>query len=394
MFQTTFDLYKFLILLGVATTSLVVSALATPRLRDFARQRGLFDMPEKRRIHKIPTPRIGGVGMCLGFTLAVLGGLLAGLLVPGFWHWQDLWRICLLLLGSVIITTVMLVDDVRGLAPLPKLAWQGLVAAIVIGPQLFVVGQQPVGVLIEKIAGQPQYTNIAEQPVWLLFFVPFTFFWIVGMMNTVNWTDGLDGLAGGVVCIGAIILFLETLFSALILRKEYQFTSSLLALALAASVVGFLIFNWHPASIFMGDSGAMFLGYALAVISIIDGAKVATALLIIGFPVLDVFFVIINRIRRGKSPLKADRSHIHQSLLDKGWGVRRIVILFYSLSFIFGIIGVLPFMQVQLYKFISLIALVICLLPLLLYSLLYRPKANQPTLEEVLDPSEQVNSSN
>jgi UDP-GlcNAc:undecaprenyl-phosphate/decaprenyl-phosphate GlcNAc-1-phosphate transferase len=366
------------ILIGAALIAFGVAWFVTPRLRDAAMRRGWFDMPEARRVHSRPTPRIGGLGICAGFTVAVLAGLLVGLFVPNFWRTEDIWRISLLLVGATLITAVMFVDDIRGLSPLVKLGWQFGVAAIVIVPQMLVSPDRPIGVLIESIAG----FNL-----WPLA-VPFTFVWIVGMINTVNTSDGLDGLAGGIVLIGALILFLETLFQNR--DGNFQFTSSLLALALAAAIGGFLVFNWHPASIFMGDSGSNFLGYTLAVISIIDGAKVAIALLIIGFPVLDLAFVYLNRMYHGKPPHKADRSHFHHRLLDMGWSQPRIVSLFYAISVVFGIIGVLPFMQSWILKLIGLLALGGCLLPLLIYSVRRQPHSQpdetQPTPSQGISP--------
>jgi UDP-GlcNAc:undecaprenyl-phosphate GlcNAc-1-phosphate transferase len=321
-----------IILLGVAEVSFGFSWFVTPRLRDLAIRRGWFDIPEERRVHRDPTPRIGGLGMFVGFFFAVLSGLVAGLLIPTFWLPGDIWRICLLLVGAAIVTFVMLVDDLKGLPAMTRLGWQIFAAGVVIVPQLiagtdkFDVDEHPIGILISRVAFW-HFSDVLGSPFWLLLAVPFTIFWIVGMINTVNATDGLDGLAGGVVFIGALILFLETLFQNR--TDKFQFTSSMLALALAAAILGFLIFNWHPASIFMGDCGSNFLGFALAVISIIDGAKVAVALLIIGFPVLDLAFVYLNRIYHGRDPKQADRSHIHHRLLDLGWSQHRIVGLFY-----------------------------------------------------------------
>lgn len=358
--------------IAVAIIAGGVSFFAVPRLRDYAIGRGWFDMPSARRIHTKPLPRIGGLGIYAGFTTAVLAALLFGLCIKDFWRPADIWRISLLLAGSTIITGVMLVDDLRGLKPLTKLLWQFGVAAVVILPQayiqIFVLPQHPlddrqfIGVLILSIA--------EFQLGWLA--IPFTFLWIAGMMNTVNLTDGLDGLAGGVVCIGALLLWIETLFQE---RGNFQFTSSMLALALVCSILGFLRFNWHPSSIIMGDCGSMFLGYALAVTSIIDGAKVAIALLIIGFPILDVAFVYTNRVRHGKAPWKADRTHFHHRLLALGWTQRKIVLLFYAISLFAGIIGVLPLMQNRWLKLISLIGLVLALIPLFIYSIKNRPAA-------------------
>ena len=375
-----------IILIGVAEVSFGFSWFVTPRLRDLAIRRGWFDMPEERRVHRDPTPRIGGLGMFIGFFFSVLAALITGLVIPNLWLPGDIWRISLLLVGAAIVTVVMLIDDLKGLPALTRLFWQIIAAAVVIVPQLFVgidnleSDEHPIGVLISRIAVW-NFGKILGSPYWLLLAVPFTFFWIVGMINTVNATDGLDGLAGGVVFIGAIILFLETLFQQWTRSDpavpnatppQFQFTSSMLALALAAAIGGFLIFNWHPASIFMGDCGSNFLGFALAVISVIDGAKVAVALLIIGFPVLDLAFVYLNRIYHGRDPKQADRSHIHHRLMDMGWSQQGIVGLFYFISLVFGVIGILPFNISPLSKFISLGILMLCLIPLLYYSVRFR----------------------
>jgi UDP-N-acetylmuramyl pentapeptide phosphotransferase/UDP-N-acetylglucosamine-1-phosphate transferase len=392
-----------LILMVVAEISFAASWFVTPRLRDLAIRKNWFDLPEARRVHENPTPRIGGLGMFVGFFFAVLFGLLAGLVVPELWVPGDIWRICLLLVGAALVTVVMLVDDLRGLPPLPRLFAQIVAAAIVIVPQLIAGTDDladnghPIGILIHSIATW-KFADVFGSPLWLLVAVPFTFFWIVGMINTVNATDGIDGLAGGVVFIGAVILFLETLIQNWTRptiasaggTPQFQFTSSLLALALAAAILGFLIFNWHPASIFMGDCGSNFLGFALAVISIIDGAKVAVALLIIGFPVLDLAFVYLNRIYHGRDPKQADRSHIHHRLIDMGWKQQWIVALFYGISIFFGVVGILPFNINSLTKFISLGVLMLCLIPLLYYSVRFRkpqPPASGPA-NTALPPEE------
>jgi UDP-GlcNAc:undecaprenyl-phosphate GlcNAc-1-phosphate transferase len=373
-FTRPYTIYP-VILLIVAEIAFAASWFVTPRLRDLAIRKGWFDMPEARRVHQNPTPRIGGLGMFIGFFFAVLCGLIAGLVVPNLWLPGDIWRICLLLVGASIVTVVMLIDDLKGLPPMPKLLCQIAAAAVVIVPQLIAGtdnladNDHPIGILIPSISSW-HFAAIFGSPFWLLIAIPFTFFWIVGMINTVNATDGLDGLAGGVVFIGAVILFLETLFQNR--GDKFQFTSAVLALALAAAILGFLIFNWHPASIFMGDCGSNFLGFALAVISIIDGAKVAAALLIIGFPVLDLAFVYLNRIYHRRDPKQADRSHIHHRLMDMGWKQEWIVALFYFISLFFGVVGLLPFVNDPLSKFVSLALLMVCLIPLLYYSVRFR----------------------
>ncbi|MCL5951548.1 MAG: undecaprenyl/decaprenyl-phosphate alpha-N-acetylglucosaminyl 1-phosphate transferase, partial [Chloroflexi bacterium] len=174
----------------------------------------------------------------------------------------------------------------------------------------------------------------------------FTLFWIVGMMNTVNWLDGVDGLAGGVVAIAGIVLIVHTF------RYE-QYSIALLPLALVGSVLGFLVFNFYPARIFMGSAGALVLGFVLGVLSIIGAARVAFALLVLGIPILDVAWLIVSRLRAGKSPFIADRSHLHHRLLDHGLSPRAIVLLYYGFSAVSGLLALT--LPLGLYKLIALV---------------------------------------
>jgi UDP-N-acetylmuramyl pentapeptide phosphotransferase/UDP-N-acetylglucosamine-1-phosphate transferase len=180
-------------------------------------------------------------------------------------------------------------------------------------------------------------------PFW--FAILFTLFWIVGMMNTINWLDGLDGVAAGVTLIASGVLFIHTF-------RLGQLSLALLPLALAGAVLGFLLFNFPPAKIFLG-SGAPLLGFILAVLSIIGGTKAGTALLVLAIPILDVAWQILNRARTGHSPFQADRGHLHHRLYDVGVSNRAIVALYYALSAAFGALAlVLPN---PVYKMIALV---------------------------------------
>jgi len=162
----------------------------------------------------------------------------------------------------------------------------------------------------------------------------FTFAWLIGCMYATKILDGLDGLVSGLGVIGAIIVFLLTL------RPEVnQPDIGVLALTFAGACAGFLIFNWHPASIFLGESGSLFIGFMLGVLAIISGGKVATALLILGLPILDLLFVILyRRFALHQSPFKtADRTHLHFRFLDAGWPIRRTVLFFYLVTAVFGL---------------------------------------------------------
>jgi UDP-GlcNAc:undecaprenyl-phosphate/decaprenyl-phosphate GlcNAc-1-phosphate transferase len=165
-------------------------------------------------------------------------------------------------------------------------------------------------------------------PLWAA--VLLSLFWIAGMINTVNFLDGVDGLAGGVVAIAAAILALVSL-------RLGQADVALLCLALAGAALGFLPHNLHPARIFMGTSGAWFLGFMLAVVAIIGGAKLATALLVIGVPVFDVALLMLIRLLRRQAFWLGDRSHLHHRLLDTGLSERGTVLLYYCLSAAFGL---------------------------------------------------------
>ena len=167
-------------------------------------------------------------------------------------------------------------------------------------------------------------------PDWLG--VILAFLWLLGMIYTTKFLDGLDGLVAGVTTIGAIIIFIVSLYWDIPLSG-----TSILALILAGACLSFLIFNWHPAKIFLGEGGSIFCGFILGVLAIISGSKIATALLIMGIPILDVFWVIIRRIWQGKSPAQADSKHLHFRLLDIGLSQPQAVIFLYFLTASFGI---------------------------------------------------------
>lgn len=303
----------------IAGLAALLTSSLLPTLIQVADQLHLKSAPTlERHVHSKPLPRIGGLAMFVAFVAAV---------AVSFWlpverYPIEVERIALLLAGSVMIVAVMLVDDVVGVSPSVKLFWQVAGAAIIIVPRL---RGESHGLVIDQFNNP--FGGIVHLP--LVIAIAFTLFWVVGFMNTLNWIDGLDGLAGSVTLVAAAVLFFHTFFRP---AGDPQFTISLLPAALGGAVIGFLPYNWHPAKILMGDVGAMFLGFALAVISIIGGAKIATALLALWLPILDVAWVIVYRILNGRSPLKADRGHLHHRLLDLGWTQRQIVLLFTALS--------------------------------------------------------------
>ncbi|MCS7050590.1 MAG: undecaprenyl/decaprenyl-phosphate alpha-N-acetylglucosaminyl 1-phosphate transferase, partial [Thermomicrobium sp.] len=299
--------------IAVATFAVAgfVTAALIPRVIVVARKFDLLAYPtEPRWVHTKPVPRIGGLAMFVGF----LSGLAVTFALPVERFPVEVERILLLVLGASLILAAHLYDDLIGLSPRAKLAWQIVGASVAVLPRLRGPDH---GLVIEQF--NSPFGGVVVLP--LLIAIPATIFWIVGMMNTVNFLDGLDGLAGSVTLIAALVLFVHTFFRP---PGNPQFTISLLAAALLGAVGGFLLFNWHPARIMMGDSGAMLLGYTLAILAIIGGAKIATALLVLWVPILDVAWLIVYRLWNGRSPMEADRGHLHHRLLDLGWSQRRI----------------------------------------------------------------------
>ncbi len=308
---------------------------------------GWLDYPETRRIHTRPTPRLGGVAIFLGFVLASLLFYTPGSNNEVIIYW-------LLLAAGALMVLVHMIDDIIGLKPLIKIIAQSIAVLIMLGPWdgifngvLLFSFNNPFGASSVH-ASTPWY----QQPTIFLLIHPLnplahaaitfaaipavllTWFWIVGMMNTVNWIDGMDGLATGVVAIAGLFI---TLISILLKQDSIAILSAIFT----GATLGFLPHNWSPAKIFMGDTGSMFLGLALAVLSIMGGAKLASALMVLGIPILDAAVVIINRIRRGQHPWHFDKSHLQNRLMATGLSVRQICYLLYSFSLIFGLLAFL-----------------------------------------------------
>ncbi len=315
----------------VIFSSLILSSLFTFLAIKIAFKLGIVDNPGlERKIHKTSTPLLGGVAVFFAFVILALiykNDLLAGDL--------ELHHLLGVLMGSTFLMIGGVLDDKYDLGPGKQFIFPILaVLAVVIG-----------GVGIEKITnpfGGLTYLDQLRIPIadfgggmhyFMVIADTFTILWLLGMMYTTKLLDGMDGLVTGVTAIGAFIIFLFTMTT-----KYYQPDIGIAALILAGVCLGFLVFNWHPAKIFLGESGSLFLGFILGVLAIISGGKIAIALLVMGIPILDVVWTIIRRLAAGKNPLKfADRKHLHFRLFDLGLGVRKTVLIFYLFSFVFGL---------------------------------------------------------
>jgi UDP-GlcNAc:undecaprenyl-phosphate GlcNAc-1-phosphate transferase len=240
-----------------------------------------------------------------------------------------------LFVGGFAAVVVGVIDDLLDL----RARWQLLGQ---VGLALLAVA---LGIGVEVIANPFGEGVIRFNPA---FSVGFTVFWIVGMINSINWIDGLDGLSTGIALIAAVTLGLISLTT-----QVSQPLIAVLCFTLAGALAGFLRWNFHPASIFMGTSGVQFVGYTLAVLSILGSAKVAVALLVLGVPILDTFWLIVRRVIDGRSPFSADRAHIHHRLLDLGMSHRDTVLVIYGICAGLGLVALLLSEVNQLYAFLG-----------------------------------------
>jgi len=285
-----------------------IPLLLTPPIRRLALRAGAVDKPGERKVHNVPVPCWGGLGIFLGFTAAVLLSVPLNREIAG------------LLLGGLVALTVGLIDDWRELSPWVKLA--GQVAAAVVAVAF--------GVSIKFV------TNPFGGLIGLGYFsIPVTILWIVAITNAINLVDGLDGLAAGVAVISAGTV-------AVVSSGQGAPLVACLALLLGAASLGFLPHNFHPARIFMKDAGSMFLGFMLASLSAIGLTKSATAfslilpILILGIPIFDMLFAIVRRVLQGRHIFTPDRGHLHHRLLDLGLTHRQAVLLIYAINLLLG----------------------------------------------------------
>ncbi len=302
---------------ALVAVAAVVTLVTTPLVRALSLRFGLVDQPGGRKVHTAAIPRLGGVGIVLGF-VAALGLQLAGELYFGWPGSLAEGRAPVIgcLAGLAIVFIVGLVDDVVTLNAGPKLIGQitGAVVVVLSGVSIDFVGS-PFGGLI--LLG--------------LLSVPVTVVYIVAFTNVINLIDGLDGLASGVTAIAAISLLVLAL-------QSNQPEAALFAAALIGACLGFLRHNFHPASIFMGDSGSMFLGFALATISLLGIMKsvaaiaLAVPLMILGVPIFDTASAIVRRMLHKRPIQEADKGHIHHRLLGRGFGQRQTVLIIYVWS--------------------------------------------------------------
>ncbi len=312
----------------------VVAFVATPYTIKFAKKHGILDIPkDKRRTHKRTIPRFGGPAVILGFLVSAIYLLLVmnlekSINLCGIEQYGK--KLLGFLLGVIILTVFCIVDDIKTIKPITKLIGQILATVCVIS----------MGIKIEGITlpflNFPQIGEITS--------ILITLAWIIIVTNAINLIDGLDGLSSGISVISATSLLI------IFVLNGSSFISIVLITALAGALVGFLPYNFSPAKTFLGDTGSNFLGFSLAVISILGSAKTYTAavivlpLIVLGLPIFDTMMAIIRRLIKGKSVkaiFKADKGHLHHKLLAKGHNQKQAVMILYGVSAILGLFAII-----------------------------------------------------
>lgn len=347
-----FDNNFFVILaLGVA---FLISFAATPMVISLAHKVNAIDVPkDTRRVHKKPTPLIGGLAIFYGFIVSVLCFATLDRETMG------------ILIGCVIIVTVGVIDDITDMKAIIKLLCQIIAAAVVVYS----------GVRIEHFAN-PLSQWVGPPYIVLNFWlsVAITIIWIVAVCNAVNLIDGLDGLAVGVSSIASLCMLALTIIS-------NNLNVAIITAAVAGAGFGFLPYNFNPAKIFMGDTGALFLGFILACISVQGFLKLsaiitfAVPILVLGLPIFDMTFAILRRVMTGRSPMSPDRGHLHHRLLDMGFSQKQAVAILYTLTMVLCLTAVV----ISLKGYLRGVLLIVAVMVIILASL--------KLMDELRDPS-------
>ncbi len=327
----------------------IVAFMATPYTIKIAHKIGAVDVPkDERRMHKKAMPKFGGPAVILGFLVAVIYLII----VMSMENTINLWgpdkygmKLLGMLIGTIILSITCIIDDIKPIKPITKLAGQLLAAIVTVA----------FGLRIGEISffGSAQANEIASMII--------TVIWIVGVTNAINLIDGLDGLASGISVISAVSLLV------IFVLNGSPLISIILVASLAGALVGFWPFNFAPAKTFIGDTGSNFLGYSLSIISILGAAKTYTIavivlpLIVLGLPIFDTLWAIIRRLIKGKSIkaiFKADKGHLHHRIVAKGFGQKQAVLILYGISATFGIFAVI-LLDSGIWKALSFLLMVI-----------------------------------
>lgn len=320
----SYDVKQLIVILASLFISLIIAYFLTPYAIKFARKIGAVDVPaDDRRMHTKPVPLLGGLAIIAAF-------IVTSTVMMRYHH-----LLMQILPGAIIIALLGIIDDRNPLPAWPKLIVQCVAAfiPILVNPRI----------IINSVSG----FNIfgIDNINFGIFSIPITILWIVGITNAMNLIDGLDGLATGISTIASVSMLIVAVIK--MSEDPNEYSVAILTAALAGGCLGLLPYNRNPAKVFLGDTGATFLGYTLAVISIqglfktYTAVSVAVPLLVLAIPILDTLTAVLRRLKNHKSPFAADRSHIHHKLIDMGLDQKQAVDLLYMVSIILGISAVI-----------------------------------------------------
>ena len=330
----------------------ITAFVITPYTIRLAKKTGAVDIPADRRVNKKPMPRLGGLAVIAGFLISAIYLIISMYIEKKIDFTQDgiITKLIGFFVGLIILTITCFVDDVKGIKPIVKLAGQILAAIAVVKS----------GLLIDNFTIPFKENNLVLNEV---FSYILTIGWIVGITNAINLIDGLDGLSSGITLIACISLLI--IFS----LNESPLIAIVLITALAGAIVGFLPYNFNPAKTFIGDVGANFMGYAIAVISILGVAKTYTLIVIIApiivlaLPIFDTLWAIVRRIVKTKSlkgVFKADNGHLHHKLMARGYTQRQSVFILYGVTATLGMVAII-LLDSGIWKAVSFALLVIAI---------------------------------
>jgi len=337
-------------------SAFILSLVVTFLVRKLAIKLNIVDLPNKeRKIHKSPVALMGGLALFISFTIVfVYYSFFTDLIIRDFILTKYVIGI---ILGSLVLIIGGILDDRYDIKPKYQIFFPIVATLIIIFSGIGIDHiRNPFGGIIRFDQWEFELFSLKGIPYKITILADlFTLIWIMGMMYTTKLLDGLDGLVSGVTVIGSFIVF-----AIAISDNVMQYNTGLLALILAGVFLGFLVFNWHPAKIFLGEGGSLLAGFMLGILAIISGSKVATTLLIMGIPILDVIWIIFRRLKEGKNPFRfADRKHLHFRLLDVGLSHRQAVVFLYVLTALFGSLAI--FLQ-TFGKLIALIFVIVIII--------------------------------
>ena len=333
------EIYKSLLIVGV---TMIFVTIFIPLVKRIAKHIGAIDIPNERKVHKNPIPRLGGLGIYAGF---LLGYMLFG---------HPSLQMNSILIGSFIIIVTGLCDDISPIKPLPKLLGQIAAACI-----LVFYGN----IVLNDITVFGQYIEFG------IFAYPITILFVVACTNVINLIDGLDGLSGGI----SSIFYLSTIIICFF-QNRYLELELLLSLIMLGSTLGFLIHNFHPAKIFAGDSGALFMGFSIAVISLLGFKTTAITsvfipLMILAVPILDTLFAIIRRLLKHQKISMPDKQHLHHQLLKMNFSHRNTVLIIYGINILFATASILYTLKDTEDIFIGRIIYIVLMIAVLIFVL-------------------------